>query len=446
MRVALSREDTVSLLGRLTARRERTLVAGVARAASTLRPLAVPASQDLLGSAALLRNVLELVMRELGARYRRPALLFSGGLDSTILAVLAQRAGMRFDCIVVDADDVGGAKESSIAARVARELGLDVVIATTRAGNLNDLCERSAATRDRPTTCWAAVNTRAAAELAAQRGCDVLLSGLGSDEAFGGYHKIGRYGWRFRGYADRYGARCAWNALTGAPSRARTQLMYVGQACPFPRALLARLFPGCDVGAVLEDDLVTVYASSPAFGRSNDVTGAMLAVELALRTPEALLADFDHAAGQAGLRTRYPFLDERVLGLAASIGIEHKYCYGSPPELRWRPPTRAIDKLVLRCAFQDVVPECAQTRVRRTFSVPIAAWLGAPGERDRVRAAVAASPVWDAVGANRRVLAHVLDSPLGGNPWAAPFRLWLLHQFVLWCERGGPQRIAEAAA
>jgi len=100
-------------------------------------------------------------------------------------------------------------------------------------------------------------------------------------------------------------------------------------------------------------------------GRRDKVTQAMVA-DLLTYLPGDLLAKVDFASMAHGLECRGPFLDHRVVELAAAMPLDRK--------LRFRP---GRSKLVLKRAFADLLPKSIRTRRKMGFGVPVGRWFQA---------------------------------------------------------------------
>jgi asparagine synthase (glutamine-hydrolysing) len=80
--------------------------------------------------------------------------------------------------------------------------------------------------------------------------------------------------------------------------------------------------------------------------------------------PGDLLAKVDLASMAHGLECRGPFLDHRVVELAAAMPLDRK--------LRFRP---GRSKVVLKRAFADLLPKSIRTRRKMGFGVPVGRWF-----------------------------------------------------------------------
>ena len=73
----------------------------------------------------------------------------------------------------------------------------------------------------------------------------------------------------------------------------------------------------------------------------------------------------DIASMAHGLETRPPFLDHRVVELAARMPVRHKFRWGR-------------GKWILRRAFGDLLPPEVQKRPKMGFGVPLDHWFRGP--------------------------------------------------------------------
>ena len=114
------------------------------------------------------------------------ALLFSGGLDSTVIAALLKKLGVEFTAYVVGFED---SKDVSAARKAAEELGINLKTITVRQEEMPELIRAVAwvtKTAD-PITVGVSIPLYAAAKAAALDGGKVVFSGSGGDELFAGY-------------------------------------------------------------------------------------------------------------------------------------------------------------------------------------------------------------------------------------------------------------------
>jgi asparagine synthase (glutamine-hydrolysing) len=100
-------------------------------------------------------------------------------------------------------------------------------------------------------------------------------------------------------------------------------------------------------------------------GRRDPVTRAMVG-DILTYLPGDLLLKVDLASMAHSLECRGPFLDHRVVELAAAMPLDRK--------LRFRP---GRSKVVLKRAFAELLPKPIKTRRKMGFGVPVGRWFQA---------------------------------------------------------------------
>lgn len=152
---------------------------GTLRDRRSLPPLET--SDDLAG--ALRRSVARHLVADVDV-----ALLLSAGLDSAVVALLAAETGARPVTVTVAA--VQGRDESAEAAATARALGLEHVVVPTSEAQALEAIGPFFDAMDQPSI--DGFNTFLVTAAIKSLGIRVALSGLGSDELFGGYSSYRR--------------------------------------------------------------------------------------------------------------------------------------------------------------------------------------------------------------------------------------------------------------
>ena len=117
----------------------------------------------------------------------------SGGLDSSIVTVLAHQNGQGVDAYTItfrpeDQRMEAMPDDAVYARKVASQFGIDLHEIEI-APNIVNLLPRIVDVLDEPVGDPAAINTLLMCEAARDRGVKVILSGMGADELFGGYRK-----------------------------------------------------------------------------------------------------------------------------------------------------------------------------------------------------------------------------------------------------------------
>lgn len=147
-----------------------------------LRPL------EMKSAARFLRTLLTQSVKDRISDVKEVAVAFSGGLDSSVVAFLAQKCNVKVRLINVGLENMPETKYAEDAAKAlnlpihVKTYSIDAVEATLR--KVLWLIEESNAVDTS-----IAIPLYWTAELAAKHGLEVLLAGQGADELFGGYHR-----------------------------------------------------------------------------------------------------------------------------------------------------------------------------------------------------------------------------------------------------------------
>jgi asparagine synthase (glutamine-hydrolysing) len=309
----------------------------------------------------------------------------SGGLDSSIVTVLAHRAAQEIDAYTItfrpEDQRLEAMPDDAVYARkVAARFGIDLHEIEISPDIVNVL-PRMVDALDEPIGDPAAINTLLMCEAARERGVKVFLSGMGADELFGGYRKhlacvmAGRYGRlpglpragirfaveRFpvsvKGRGLRY-ARWAKRFLTFAelPEEPRFRRSYT-------------LYDPDDLCALLSPDLSGYVAQ--VIGEHSDIyhdnslhdeVNRMCLADARLFLPGLNLAYTDRASMAASVEVRVPYVDPIVARAAFSIRGSDK--------IRHRQ-----GKVALKRAAEAWLPREIVYRPKASFSAPLRAWV-----------------------------------------------------------------------
>jgi asparagine synthase (glutamine-hydrolysing) len=361
----------------------------------------------------------------------------SSGLDSTAIAALASRAraGIHtFTVAFAGADQ--DFSEAEIARRTAARLKTDHRELTLSGDEVLSRLDEAIQGFDQPS--MDGINTYFVSWAARQSGLKVALSGLGSDELFGGYGtfastpKIAR-AVRFARMLPPPLRALVANALsrsngfgsTPDSSRKATAAVLDPAALPHPYFFTRLLFTPENAA----DGLHSAYsawknspsyrwfADSAARARSMDDFTAVSWLELRSYMLNTLLRDTDAMSMRHSLEVRVPFLDAPLVDYVLSL-----------PEKAKHPTARPKSLLVE--ALRDVFPEEILAQQKRTFTFPWENWLrGTLGER--VAAGIA---VWSPAleqqlprGFAEKVWSDYLA---GRTTWSRPWSLYVLNEWV----------------
>lgn len=138
--------------------------------------------------AECLQRLLEESTQERISDAEKVAVAFSGGLDSSVSAVLAKLAGIPVHLICVGLE---GQCEIEKGRNAAEMLGLPLTIETYTVKDVEDALARVLwlIEESNPMKIGVAIPFFWAAQAASRLGYNILLAGQGADELFGGYHR-----------------------------------------------------------------------------------------------------------------------------------------------------------------------------------------------------------------------------------------------------------------
>jgi asparagine synthase (glutamine-hydrolysing) len=309
----------------------------------------------------------------------------SGGLDSSIITVLAHRANPDIEAYTItfrpEDQRLEAMPDDAVYARqVAARYGIklhEIEISP----DIVDLLPRIVDVLDEPIGDPAAINTLLMCEAARGRGVKVILSGMGADELFGGYRKhlacimAGRYrklpaapraltrsavkrlpvsaagrGLRYSRWAKRF---LTFAELEEEPRFRRSYTLYD------PGELADLVGPDL-VGCV--DQVVTEHGDIYHDNSLADEVNRMCLADTRLFLPGLNLAYTDRASMAASVEVRVPFVDPVVTRAAFSIGGEAKI-HGRQ------------GKVALKRVAESWLPHEIVYRPKASFSAPLRSWV-----------------------------------------------------------------------
>src|SRR5271170_4073738 len=140
--------------------------------------------ENFSSAASTVRSLLEDAVRGHLVADVPVGVFLSGGLDSTIIAALASHVQKGIHTFTVAFPDAEFS-EAEIARKTAQRLGTEHREMTLSSGEMEARLDEAVASFDQPS--MDGINTYFVSWAARQAGLKVALSGLGSDELFGGY-------------------------------------------------------------------------------------------------------------------------------------------------------------------------------------------------------------------------------------------------------------------
>ncbi len=327
--------------------------------------------------------VMDSVHRHLRADVPTCALL-SGGLDSTITTLLAQRelADLRTYCagspVPPECSHNLADDDLAMARRVAQLLGTNHAEAhVTREVFLERwpwMVDQLASPLSTPNE----VAIHAVASRLRADGCVVTISGEGADELFAGYE---------------IPLTAAANYLA-SPNRMKSPGRFeIENACWVPPELKVGVIQP-RVWRALDEDAWLLDFAEDQFNAALDDSNGEHTLETHLRMQRrinltGLLQRLDTATMLAGVEGRTPFADIAVAAAAASTPMSMKFRREDEPCHRSLKAdfdgtgykegavvaTRSGTKIVLREAFADQVPQFVLDRPKASFPLPFQGWM-----------------------------------------------------------------------
>lgn len=388
------------------------------------------------GEPQVVRELLDAAVRDHLVSDVPIGVFLSAGLDSTILAGLAARHVGSVRTFTVGYDEPGVADELAGASLVARSIGSrheEIVLSRER---MAKLWQEWMAAADRPSV--DGFNTFIICRAVKEAGLTVALSGLGSDELFGGYGSFAN--------TERYFRIARWLKLMPGPFR-RLAVAFAARFLPATaREKAADMF--CESGSLADTALqmrrVLSNRQMAALGMSAAAAGlppdyldpAALAeaaadpqasadafalvsrLETRLYMGNTLLRDTDVNSMASSLEVRVPYLAQPLVDHVASLPQAIRSPVGSPP------------KHLLRAACGDLIPPQLLARPKTGFSLPIERWMRGP-MRDACAAAfetAAGCGLLDPVGV--RAIWREFTAPGSTMRWPRPMTLVMLGNYV----------------
>jgi asparagine synthase (glutamine-hydrolysing) len=309
----------------------------------------------------------------------------SGGLDSSIVTVLAHRAAQEIDAYTItfrpEDQRLEAMPDDAVYARkVAAQFGIklhEIEISP----DIVSILPRMVDVLDEPVGDPGAINTLLMCQAARERGVKVILSGMGADELFGGYRKhvacvmAGRYGRLPAG--PRAGMRFAVDRLPVSMSgrglrysRWAKRFLTFAELPEEPRFRRSyTLYDPDGLRALVSPDLAgyvdQVTAEHSEIYRDNslrDEINRMCLADTRLFLPGLNLAYTDRSSMAASVEVRVPFVDPVVARAAFSIPGGDKI-------------RRRQGKIALKRTAESWLPREIVYRPKASFSAPLRAWV-----------------------------------------------------------------------
>ena len=392
-------------------------------------------SSAFASPAASVRSLLETAVRSHLVADVPVGVFLSSGLDSTAIAALASRVQSGIHTFTVAFPDTEFS-EAEVARRTAARIGSQHSELMISGDDLVARLDEAISSFDQPS--MDGINTYFVSWAARQAGLKVALSGLGSDELFGGYNTfrattsvariaaVSRFIPRplrtfttsrlknsrsFRASPDALGkafASCLDPDILPHP-------YFFTRTLFTPQTVATRMREGADSWSSMAwmEWLSGVARQSRAMDRFTAVSWLELRTYLA----NTLLRDTDAMSMRHSLEVRVPFLDVPLAEYLLALPEPAKCGSGRP-------------KALLIEALGDLLPEEIINQPKRTFTFPWEFWMrGKLGDRVAVTLGDWAPALESCLGASfgQAVWRNFLR---GHTTWSRPWSLYVLNEWV----------------
>lgn len=303
----------------------------------------------------------------------------SGGIDSSLVTALAQEQSPEPIRTFSIGFPVSDFDETIYAAQVAEHLGTRHQRFEVQPNGV-EILDQLVWHYDEPFGDSSAVPTWYLAELT-RKEVTVALSGDGGDELFAGYER-----YRALWLSQKIQRYLPIHQLPGTSlirrlpdsnrrrsfvRRAKRFIEAFGQSTPRRYLNWLQIFPETMRASLYTDDFVSTLPAEDPFeflqqnwdlSDQRDVVTQASMTDLLTYLPCDLCTKVDIASMAHSLEVRQPFLDYRLIELAASLPVEYKF--------RGR-----RGKLILERCFGNKIPRGIFTRPKMGFGIPIAGWF-----------------------------------------------------------------------
>jgi asparagine synthase (glutamine-hydrolysing) len=400
--------------------------------------------EELLADAVSLRMIADVPV---GA-------LLSGGIDSSLVVALMQRASSRPVRTFTVGFEGTEHDESAPARAIARHLGTDHSELPVTGQDALDLVADLPRIFDEPLANPSQIPTQLVSKLA--RGSVVVaLSGDGGDELFAGYNRytagpaaaqrlsrLPTVPRRWLGRALQYVSAPTWDVIGGRVLRNGREMRLVGQKVH----KMARMM-GADNSPEMYRVLLSAWGDPGRFLDPRPAAGAdpvremllgarrplglddMLHLDQAYYLPDELLHKVDRASMSVGLEVRVPLLDHRIVERSWTLPDHFKVRDG---QTKW----------ILRQVLYRHVPSALVERPKTGFSVPVEDWLSGPLRPWAEDLLLSKSPARDAL-FRREEIGRVWQAFLGGRTELA-LGLWSMVMLEAWRRHWNIEAIPES--
>lgn len=337
-------------------------------------------SEAELGDALLDRLRDALGRSIAGEEPARTGAFLSGGLDSsTVVSLLAEKHGRGTRAFTIGFKEQAF-DETPYAALAAKHVGAAHDIYYLDPDPMVDAIPRLSQAYDEPFANSSVVPAYYCAVRAKETGIDVLLAGDGGDELFAGnarylkdriFQHYGRIPRLLRTALIEPAVRhFPLGERIGLLRKARSYIRQANQSIPV-RLSATNVYATLAAGDLFAPDLMAEIDAAWPMRFVEDIyfgTGAvsdlqrMMAVDLRITLADSDLRKIGRACDMAGVRVRYPFLDESLAEFAARV----------PPQLLVK---NGELRYFFKAALGSILAEATITKKKHGFGLPTFAYI-----------------------------------------------------------------------
>ena len=362
-------------------------------------------------------------------------IFLSSGLDSTAIAALASGARKGIHTFTVAFPDVEFS-EAEVSRRTAERLGTEHSEFSLSGEEMLARLDEAVAAFDQPS--MDGINTYFVSWAARQAGLKVALSGLGSDELFGGYpsfratSKIRRLAnasrWLPKSLRQALAPEAGAAKLSGSTPdalRKASAAWLDPSALPHPYYFTRCLFTPMVVAGWLREEpnawretaWAQWLADAAREARTRDEFTAVSWLELRSYLLSTLLRDTDAMSMHHSLEVRVPFLDSALVEYVLGLRESEKHNPAQP-------------KSLLIAALGELLPKDLVAQRKRTFTFPWEKWMRGPLQQKISAGLGDWSPVLEALLGGQTAREIWTDFLAGRTTWSRPWSLYVLNQWV----------------
>ncbi len=395
-----------------------------------------PRPKNFLEAAKALRPLLEETVRDHMMADVPLGVFLSSGLDSTSLVALASRfqSDLHTFTVVFPEQRYSEATVSRETAKRFKTRHQEILLSPDI---LVSQLEDAVKSLDQPT--MDGLNSYFVSRAARQGGLKVALSGLGSDEIFGGYSTFestpraafvaglgkwipGPFRRMTAGAAVRIAsgdavrkAAAAWRSPMDFPHAYYfTRLLFTPSRV---RRLLAPYFDSNEYSANRERPWRARMRETARQAAKLDSFTSVSCFELQSYMVNTLLRDTDSASMANSLEVRVPFLDHRLVEFVGRLPKNAKY-------------VKDVPKALLVEALSDLLPDEVVGQSKRTFTLPWDVWLrGTLGVRLSQDLANLTPQLRKYLNP-RAVRGAWQNFVIGQTNWSRPWSLYVLNEWI----------------